>query len=77
MAVEQDGTKSRWMTATEISKELRAGIPSTEPLHVRPFSLQLEEETPVLESLKPDGAGTDYPSSPVRRYEALRAMGYI
>ncbi len=28
-------------------------------------------------SFRTDGAGTDYPSSPVRRYEALRAMGYI
>jgi hypothetical protein len=26
---------------------------------------------------RPDGDGTDYPSSPVRRYEALKAMGYI
>jgi hypothetical protein len=24
-----------------------------------------------------DGAGVDYPSSPIRRYEALKAMGYI
>ncbi len=24
-----------------------------------------------------DGAGTDFPSSPIRRYEALKAMGYI
>ena len=24
-----------------------------------------------------DGAGTDYPSSPLRRYEALAAMGYV
>jgi phosphoribosylamine--glycine ligase len=24
-----------------------------------------------------DGANTDYPSSPIRRYEALKAMGYI
>ena len=24
-----------------------------------------------------DGAGTDYPSSPLRRYEALTAMGYL
>src|SRR5205823_1486187 len=24
-----------------------------------------------------DGAGTDFPSSPVRRYEALVAMGYV
>jgi phosphoribosylamine-glycine ligase len=28
-------------------------------------------------SFRTDGAGTDFPSSPVRRYEALRAMGYI
>ena len=28
-------------------------------------------------SFRVDGAGTDYPSSPLRRYEALRAMGYI
>lgn len=28
-------------------------------------------------SYRPDGAGVDYPSSPIRRYEALRAMGYI
>lgn len=26
---------------------------------------------------RPDGAGVDYPSSPLRRYEALKAMGYI
>ena len=26
---------------------------------------------------RPDGAGVDYPSSPMRRYEALRAMDYI
>ena len=26
---------------------------------------------------RPDGAGVDYPSSPIRRYEALKAMGYI
>lgn len=26
---------------------------------------------------RPDGDRTDYPSSPIRRYEALRAMGYI
>jgi phosphoribosylamine-glycine ligase len=26
---------------------------------------------------RPDGDGTNYPSSPVRRYEALRAMGYV
>jgi len=24
-----------------------------------------------------DGAGTDFPSSPLRRYEALTAMGYL
>ncbi len=28
-------------------------------------------------SYRPDGAGVDYPSSPVRRYEALKAMNYI
>jgi hypothetical protein len=28
-------------------------------------------------SYRPDGAGVDYPSSPLRRYEALRAMDYI
>jgi phosphoribosylamine-glycine ligase len=28
-------------------------------------------------AFRSDGAGTDYPSSPVRRYEALRAMGYL
>jgi phosphoribosylamine-glycine ligase len=28
-------------------------------------------------SFRTDGAGTDYPSSPLRRYEALRAMGFI
>ena len=26
---------------------------------------------------RPDGASVDYPSSPIRRYEALKAMGYI
>jgi hypothetical protein len=26
---------------------------------------------------RPDGAGVDFPSSPLRRYEALKAMGYI
>jgi phosphoribosylamine-glycine ligase len=26
---------------------------------------------------RPDGDRTDYPSSPIRRYEALRAMGYL
>ena len=26
---------------------------------------------------RPDGAGTDYPSSPLRRWQALNAMGYI
>jgi hypothetical protein len=26
---------------------------------------------------RPDGADTNFPSSPVRRYEALKAMGYI
>jgi phosphoribosylamine-glycine ligase len=28
-------------------------------------------------SFRIDGDGTDFPSSPVRRYEALRAMGYV
>ena len=28
-------------------------------------------------SFRVDGAGTDFPSSPIRRYEALRAMGYL
>ena len=28
-------------------------------------------------SFRTDGGDTDYPSSPLRRYEALRAMGYI
>jgi hypothetical protein len=28
-------------------------------------------------SFRTDGAGTDYPSSPLRRYEALQAMGYL
>jgi phosphoribosylamine-glycine ligase len=28
-------------------------------------------------SFRIDGAGTDYPSSPVRRYEALQALGYV
>lgn len=28
-------------------------------------------------AFRTDGAGTDYPSSPLRRYEALKAMGYI
>jgi phosphoribosylamine-glycine ligase len=28
-------------------------------------------------SFRIDGAGTDYPSSPLRRYEALRALGYV
>lgn len=28
-------------------------------------------------SYRPDGDRTDYPTSPIRRYEALRAMGYI
>jgi hypothetical protein len=28
-------------------------------------------------SFRVDGAGTDYPASPLRRYEALTAMGYI
>jgi hypothetical protein len=28
-------------------------------------------------SYRLDGAGTDFPSSPVRRYEALTAMGYL
>ena len=28
-------------------------------------------------SFRVDGAGTDYPSSPLRRYEALQAMGYL
>ncbi|HEY7391038.1 MAG TPA: hypothetical protein VH640_21150 [Bryobacteraceae bacterium] len=28
-------------------------------------------------SYRPDGAGVDYPSSPLRRYEALKAMNYI
>ena len=28
-------------------------------------------------SYRPDGAGVNYPSSPVRRYEALKAMDYI
>ncbi len=28
-------------------------------------------------SFRVDGAGTDYPSSPIRRYEALKAMDYI
>jgi phosphoribosylamine--glycine ligase len=26
---------------------------------------------------RPDGGGTDFPSSPIRRYEALTAMGYL
>jgi hypothetical protein len=26
---------------------------------------------------RPDGDRTDFPSSPLRRYEALKAMGYI
>jgi hypothetical protein len=26
---------------------------------------------------RPDGDQTNFPSSPVRRYEALKAMGYI
>ena len=26
---------------------------------------------------RPDGDGTNYPSSPLRRYEALKAMGYV
>jgi hypothetical protein len=26
---------------------------------------------------RPDGARVDFPSSPIRRYEALKAMGYI
>jgi hypothetical protein len=26
---------------------------------------------------RPDGGGTDYPSSPLRRWQALNAMGYI
>ena len=26
---------------------------------------------------RPEGAGVDFPSSPVRRYEALKAMAYI
>jgi hypothetical protein len=28
-------------------------------------------------SYRLDGAGTEYPSSPVRRYEALEAMHYL
>ena len=28
-------------------------------------------------SFRTDGGGTDFPSSPLRRYEALRAMGYV
>ncbi len=28
-------------------------------------------------AFRTDGGGTDYPSSPLRRYEALRAMGFI
>jgi len=28
-------------------------------------------------AFRTDGAGTDYPSSPLRRYEALQAMGYL
>jgi phosphoribosylamine-glycine ligase len=28
-------------------------------------------------SFRTDGAGTDYPSSPLRRYEALQAMGWV
>ncbi len=28
-------------------------------------------------SFRIDGAGTDYPSSPIRRYEALQAMGFV
>jgi hypothetical protein len=28
-------------------------------------------------SYRSDGAGVDYPSSPIRRYEGLKAMGYI
>lgn len=28
-------------------------------------------------SFRTDGGGTDFPSSPLRRYEALRAMGYL
>jgi hypothetical protein len=28
-------------------------------------------------SYRLDGAGTDFPSSPLRRYEALTAMGYL
>ena len=28
-------------------------------------------------SYRPDGAAVNYPSSPVRRYEALKAMDYI
>jgi phosphoribosylamine-glycine ligase len=28
-------------------------------------------------SYRLDGAGTDYPSSPLRRYEALTAIGYL
>jgi len=26
---------------------------------------------------RPDGDQTNFPSSPIRRYEALKAMGYI
>jgi hypothetical protein len=26
---------------------------------------------------RPDGDQTNYPSSPLRRYEALKAMGYV
>jgi hypothetical protein len=28
-------------------------------------------------SFRIDGGGTDFPSSPLRRYEALQAMGYV
>jgi hypothetical protein len=28
-------------------------------------------------SFRIDGGGTNYPSSPLRRYEALQAMGYL
>jgi hypothetical protein len=28
-------------------------------------------------SYRIDGGGTDFPSSPLRRYEALQAMGYL
>ena len=56
--------------------DIGSGLPAAGNTHAVVLKVATDGRFP-FRYYRPDGDQTNYPSSPLRRYEALKAMGYV